>query len=427
MGTTPYCRKCGYNLTGTDRTADEARCPECGSNVSDDTAVVFGERTRRWRRVLAGLVIFLVGVAPLVAIGVNAARDINWYRFKPTALVLRDLQSSNITLAGKAASEMGRRFNSGRLSDTHVTQLAEACLTEQSRPNVRGVVTAQLIDLLGTLYEGDRLTADQVNRFFENICLLELRVRPTVISGREFPVKLVLQGRTPNSGVWLRALYGEIRVNGRIMAHGSSTMTVRATSDTGSSTTYLHAPAAGRHQITADIELQVCTGNPWVSEEAKLLRTIPRTLTAQTTALEEEPPAYITLRRSPDLDAVIERSVRPRDVLIDRGSKEGMPHVLVCDIEVDAKLPIGLAFDVRAEFGEQSLRMGLISVSPALNTQHRWRVCGNLPGQSPDTVNLILKASKEAAARSVDLFEIWGGELRFEDVEIEGLPGDTTP
>jgi predicted RNA-binding Zn-ribbon protein involved in translation (DUF1610 family) len=49
-GTTPYCRKCGYNLTGTDRTAADARCSECGTHVIDDSGVVFGERVRRWRQ-----------------------------------------------------------------------------------------------------------------------------------------------------------------------------------------------------------------------------------------------------------------------------------------------------------------------------------------------------------------------------------------
>jgi hypothetical protein len=423
-GTTPYCRKCGYNLTGTDRNADDARCSECGSPVTADGAVVFGERVRRWRRVFVGLVIFLVGAAPLVPIGVGAARGVDWYRLRPTALVLRDLQSSNTTLAGRAANEMARRFNRDRLSDTRIRLLAETCLTEQSRPNVRGAVTSQLIDLLGALYERDRLTAGQVDRFFENLCLLELRVRPTVIRGREFPLQLVLQGRTPNSGVWARAERGEVRVDGQVMTRGSSTMTVRAPSAAAGSTTYLRATAAGRHQISVDIELQVYAGNGGSSEDARLLRTIPRTLTAWATVLEEEPPGYIVLRRSPDLDALIERSVRPRDVRISPSSKEGMPNVLECDIEVDALLPIGLAFDVRAEFGEHSLRMGLMDVSPGLNTQYARGVRADLPDQLPDTVNLILKASKEAAERSVDLFEIWDGELRFENVKV--APGDAS-
>ena len=34
QGDTPYCRKCHYNLTGTNLDADDARCPECGTQYT---------------------------------------------------------------------------------------------------------------------------------------------------------------------------------------------------------------------------------------------------------------------------------------------------------------------------------------------------------------------------------------------------------
>jgi hypothetical protein len=64
-GDTPYCGRCGYNLTGL--TSD--RCPECGGLLSEMRVVrgelVIGRSTRLWYAVS---ILLLLAVAVALAI-----------------------------------------------------------------------------------------------------------------------------------------------------------------------------------------------------------------------------------------------------------------------------------------------------------------------------------------------------------------------
>ncbi|MCK4342815.1 MAG: hypothetical protein KAY37_13945, partial [Phycisphaerae bacterium] len=62
QGDTPFCRKCGYNLTGLATGAINDRCPECGSSLIP-SAIVIGERRIRKRWMIVGVVLGLLGLA----------------------------------------------------------------------------------------------------------------------------------------------------------------------------------------------------------------------------------------------------------------------------------------------------------------------------------------------------------------------------
>ena len=74
--------------------------------------------------------------------------------------------------------------------------------SEQRRPVSRFQVTQALVDLLGTMYERAELSQNQVDRFFEKLCLVEFVARPTVIRGRDCPVEFRWKSRAPSTGVW---------------------------------------------------------------------------------------------------------------------------------------------------------------------------------------------------------------------------------
>jgi predicted RNA-binding Zn-ribbon protein involved in translation (DUF1610 family) len=350
QGTTPYCRKCGYNLTGKDRTAEDARCPECGFVVSADDAVIFGERVRRWRRVFAGLVIFLFGAVPLVLIGIGVARGIDWYRYKPTGLVIRDLQSADSNLAGKGAREITRRYLDKKLSKAQVHKLAEVCLAEQRRPDSRFTATQVLIDLLGTMYQRRELAQNQIDRFFENLCPVECVARPTVIRGRDCPLELRWESRVPRSGVWAMLAPQDTRFARHPRGHAFG-RDFEVTGPVSHTIVRAAEPARkpGRHELPIDVELRVYDSGIPGEDVGNPVRTISRTVTAEFEVLEDEPPDYISLVRSPELDAQIRDAVRVHQVEL-RQRTGGLGNAaLSCEIEIRDPLPIGLAFDAFAE------------------------------------------------------------------------------
>ena len=47
-----------------------------------------------------------------------------------------------------------------------------------------------------------------------------------------------------------------------------------------------------------------------------------------------------------------------------------------------------------------------------------WVIAGNVEGFDADQVVPILRTSREVAAASLDCFEIWNGELRFDPLPV---------
>ena len=89
-GKTPYCRRCRYNLTGIE----SKRCPECGTPLSVRGAVLHGERRRRPRLAILGLVVLLGGTGPLGVRTYRWAKSVRWYSYRPIAWVTGDFLTS---------------------------------------------------------------------------------------------------------------------------------------------------------------------------------------------------------------------------------------------------------------------------------------------------------------------------------------------
>ena len=425
-GDTRYCRKCRYNLTGLELTAEEARCPECGSAVTEPKAVLRGERRRRPVWVVSGLLGLLLGLAPLVVIAVGALRQVDWYTHKPTGLVLRDLGSADLGLATKAGKEIRRRYQAGELSGSQVRRLADACLAEQERPFGWLLLTPGMIDLLYTLYQRGVLDSAQVERFFSNLCRVELHVRPMVVCERPCPFRLVGRARAPSSGIWAHVRCRELRVDGRPAQDlGEAWIVSGSTRIYGWMDKWFRLLEPGHHEVTVNVESLIYEGGGTPGEEtAEPLREISRTLRAEVEVLAEEPADYIEFTKSPELDAWVRRGVRVVGVYIRESWVRRFKYQLECRLEIDPHIPIGVAFDVYAEYGDRTLRIGSVygpkrqTGPPEIWAPSNWDLRQGLTGELPEKVTLILKPSKDAAAMSVDLFEIWDGELVFENIPV---------
>jgi hypothetical protein len=171
-GATPHCGGCDYPLTGL---TDPAKCPECGVSLIPPGAVAIGERYRRRGLAWAGTGVLLVAAVPLSLVVTGAARGYDWYRLRPTAWVLGDLERTN---SARAAAELARRYAAGSLSAAHRDRLAGLALAEQARNSGSGPLPTALIGFLAAAEANGDLSPAQRQRFFEQMIMLRLSLRP---------------------------------------------------------------------------------------------------------------------------------------------------------------------------------------------------------------------------------------------------------
>jgi len=440
-GTTPYCRKCGYNLTGTDRDAEGARCPECGTYVTTPDVVVFGERHVRPRRVVAGVLCLLLGLAPLTVVLVGELKQVDWYSYMPTDWVLADIRTGGATRAARALREMTQRFSADGLTPEQIAELPELCLAVHKRLGQQAIVGMPAMQLLDRLYINDLLTPGQTERFFSQMVEVSLLMRPRVVHGEALFIGAMVAGRGPDRSYSMEARLEDVRVDGRQPRDGSRLYSYR------SATGYHDHPLGyaciitsdvGKHTVTVDVPVVIYTPDkdellgtpPGSIPDDGVLHSQVHQLTGTLEVLAEEPPEFIRLTHSPELDRTVQSRVTLQECYVDGDHPMAAPYgastrCIRAQVRWLGRPPIGLAFDAYAEIHGQRVGIGQVTTS-----RIRWSadyggplwICA--PEPIPDRITIILRSSKAAAAYTPDLDEIWDGELWFEDMEILSEPED---
>lgn len=178
----PYCKRCGFDLTGLDLT-EPANCPECGRTVRSGTeSIKIGKRKRRPILLVAGLLLALLGTTgvawPQIA-QLPSIRNIDWYAHLPESMLI------NMTIKGNkdARSVINDRLIPGEVSEEGLASLidhAMAMLDDESVPwdewwgdvIVWGMLTS-------------RMTHEQVGAFAEATMYAEIRTRPAIRASDE--------------------------------------------------------------------------------------------------------------------------------------------------------------------------------------------------------------------------------------------------
>src|SRR5262245_13550334 len=88
-GSEPHCRACEYLLIGIK----SDRCPECGAVLSEET-IVHGARRRYPGLIWSGVAFIALAVVATVPLVTTWVQRTDWYPYKPTFMVMQDLDSS---------------------------------------------------------------------------------------------------------------------------------------------------------------------------------------------------------------------------------------------------------------------------------------------------------------------------------------------
>lgn len=416
-GDTPHCRRCDYPLVGLA----SDRCPECGTPLTPEH-VVRGGRVRRPGLVAGGAGLGVVGLAMLIGGGTAAVDRIDWYRLKPTAWLISDVESGPPSTAGQAWAELRRRSDGGGLSGGHRTRLAELALTRQAK-DPPGSLLREMVDWLGTAAAAGELTPEQKERFFRQIVQLQLRVRQKVAAGDPVPYRIGHGGRGPSSlGWWTRVGPVEVTVEGRRVAGPGGHSGFSGMGGGGSSGSALPpVEAPGRKTVAATVRVQVYGGPRQFDEEnpaTELLHEHDVLLTDALEVLAVPPAELVRPVRQPD-PAAVRASLRPRNF-----RRSTSPDQLSGMVDV-TNAPADLAFDVFIRVGGKEYPLGGVTWRKGVNGG--WGLSGRLPEGPVPEIDLVFRGSSERARGTVDLYEFWEGEIVFDDVPVENGGGGARP
>jgi len=412
-GSTPRCRTCEYDLTGL--VSD--RCPECGTVITTESKV-YGERYRRPVLGLIGLLLIVLATLPLL----KPVQQINWYQYVPTGVVLKHLETTTGPALRKAWNEIQRRDKAGQLSKRHLNRLIEIGLKEQASSSPRKMLL-HFIKYLVQLYldstrsqQQNALSPEQADRFLSQMVTLELETRPRVVRGDPVPYRIkhweygcVWSFYSKQEMLAIAVDDSEVQrsggaTGGRVLGRGSTS-------------SVFEYDVPGTHTVRVDIRLRIYDDTMGTRKDRVLLYEEERSLKAEFELLDEEPEGYIQMVENPTLKQQLQNCITP-----ERFVCRGRPNKLHGHIEFK-KVPVNVAFEVLANIGGKEYRLSSLDVSQGRSTPWSFISYADIPPAENCTV--ILRTSEERARSTVDLFDIWDGELVYENVPIK-LPQATT-
>jgi hypothetical protein len=407
VGDTPHCRKCDYILSGV-----QTRCPECGTTVTPAT-VVRGERLRRPGLSWLGGGITVFGLAFLLLFAAGFIGPINWNRHKPLSWLLNDMGGGDSSRWGPAWAEVQRRLDNNLLSDDDQNAVIEKGLQLQSSGKVLSN-GGNILDFIAQRFRDGKLTAAQADRFFGNALKLSLSIRPIVGAQSPVPYSIAGIGYGPN-GWWMRKRTLEMRIDGGPVQEAGG-MLVMGFGGWSTDSTLSPVGTPGKHRLHLKVELatdvNASAGVNW-DVNAAVARRTTQDLSADFQAIEG--PTPITTTAAPD--ASVLRPLLKAKLMINS------PWY---NVGIDANgLPVDMAFDifVRANGGE--FPAGGASI-------HRNAPGGigtgmqNFPADAPANVDIILRSSEDVARTTLDMTQIWKGEIVFRNVPT-GRPAAIRP
>lgn len=397
QGNDPYCRKCGYMLVGL--TGD--RCPECGSLLSA-LAIIHGRRERRPRVVGLGFTLIILGLLAGLPIVTGFYRTIDWYKYKPTNMVISDLENPSNIISDRAWAELMRRDADRGLSDSHYTRIIETALRQQTAATPAPFFVQALMD-----YAYKKADEAQKKRMLDQAVRISLQVRPTVLLGENVPYILDQQSRGPSSW-WKHLAVLSANVDGEKPRSGS----IATSGNLGGGTMGQSVPVstAGNHKLRIIYRLRIHE-----RENGPMLSQKEVELTGEFKVVERLSPGPATTVADTELNDRVRAAVKPEQF------EYRSPRPQIGGIINFTNPPAAMAFDVFVKYDGVEYKLGSIHAKSGVMSSYYSSSTTPLKSPAPQRVDVILRSSDTAARNTVDLTDIWHGELIFPNVPVKDL------
>ena len=416
-GHAPHCRRCGYNLTGLTG----AICPECGRALNA-AGTVQGQRKRRPSRIVSGLLLLLIGALGPASLLIDA----NWYPYLPSFWLIADLSSPARSAA--AWQELMKRENAGGLGGWSRSRLIDACLAAQGTSPL-GPLAIQQVEYLGSCWRNKRLAQAQADKFLRQMVTPELKIRQRVRVGSSAPWEVTGRRCMPKAFLY-QLSKARILDNSRVAVEEQRHLAQIQQDSYGHTAWTVRCEQAGRHDVTleATAEIYIDPYGPGVTNmtgpqpQGQPCIRFPVKLTASYEGIPAEA-ADIRLVANPSLQDPIRNLQRPMTLVIDEGydvrTKRRCRMLKMGSWQSSGFLPANVAFKVYARIDRQEYEIGEATGEQGGGTS--WNCPGTAyNGAAPKTIDVVLRASEQAACATLNVYEIWNGEITYENVPVIG-------
>lgn len=430
----PYCKRCGYDMRGLNWGSPERICPECGSDVTQAGAILYGKYERRPKRIVAGVAVVCLGIllpiGMVMMVRLTAGRGGGPSAGKSNQALIASLA----TTANQPWDwqQLESRYRSGALSQAEAAAAVEQLIVylkanpaQQRQPLswAQGFYTAAL--------NGKAISSEQLRRLCDAYygTPLKVRMRSRVRQGAE--LRFEREDRDPwelpgaKSIFALRGVevdgkpvevvpqYGESKGKHYLSGEGSSGLLGKIRSEL----------APGKHEVRFEFDWGLLDENakldPSFGGHPGQIERWPNMLSTRTLTVKlplEVVPSNVPVvalvtdpRRDPS-GAISVSSIevtRQRERLVLKPLVEvGKPQTAIC-------------YRVTTEIDGRKHDLGNYGTDGP--TSHYEAIGGTVESLPANLrqLTLVLEPDPEAAEQYGKTNEIWGKPIRIENVPLE--------
>jgi hypothetical protein len=402
----PVCQRCGFDLFGLP--PGRRVCSECGHDLNRRRATRFGNRRRRWRAIVLGTTPLVLCLTWFAAVTWVVGRDVNVSQFKPVWWLARELDgtdSKSVTIA-MAYAELRDRMRSGAVSKEQVSALVDRGLAVQSDASRTWTgVWGQFIEFANDM---GLVTPERWGRYVRQAIesSVEVSARPRVRRGDRLPASIVF--KPARAGPGLSILYERtMEVAGTPALPGMMTRRgVRLAPGSPATDRLLAFPSAYAELPDGAQEMTIVI-DPRVLRRGAFAPVQPLRFNATWELVSRDVQTVHVVE-----DAALRDAVQQSAHLVD---VERTGDWLIIEARIGRAPPrLALAYELIVRAGGREWGGTFFTVDPGHSGWVYEQV--QVTGLASDRVDVVLRPSPDAAAQTVDVHEILGGEIVLENV-----------
>jgi hypothetical protein len=421
IGDHPVCGRCGFDLFGMP--GGLSICSECGSDVSQLSAIRVGHRKRKPGSIVLGIVLLFRVALLATLVGWQTSQDIDWEAHLPTFWLIHQAASTDVLTRDSALAEILRRMQVGNLSDGETQKLVVRGLAFQADTSKTWVVAWG--EIIESAHAAGKLTTEQWRQYALNAADPQFAARPRLRRGDNTLPLRISDGhaRVSNSFTFFVQTSGGddgsdlASPQQRDLFNGSTGLT---SGGGGSSGTDLNLDPAlvakaplGRKFARIKLREQIFPANQ--NLEAVGAPIAERTLVLQA-------PWELVAADAPTVQPINDEKYRAavaQNLKVDRCEILNSGASTMCQVDIKCTgSPVPLAYNVFIRAGGRDLPAGSVYFPASPNGDFSYSTGQSCPYPVANQVDVILKPSASVCASTIDMTSYWNGEITIPNVPV---------